>query len=77
MRVEVAMLVDGDRLMSKKEADDEIALLNRLLPNAKSYQANRGPYKAVVFEVDFYEWFRGLRDSITEKVKAMQFVKPE
>ncbi len=77
MRVEVAMIVDGDRLMSKKEAEDEMALLNELLPNAKSWPETRLNCKAVIFEVDFYEWYRGLRDSITEKVKAMQFTKPE
>ncbi len=75
MRVEVAMIVDGDRLMSKKEAEDEMALLNELLPNAKSWPETRLNCKAVIFEVDFYEWYRGLRDSITEKVKAMQFTK--
>lgn len=72
MRLEVTLINDGRGCLSKQELEREMAFIHKLLPNAETRSETRGPYKAVTFDVDFYEWFRDLRDSIATKLEVMR-----
>ena len=64
MKCKIVLTVNS-RTDSKREIEQEMALLQKII--GKEGEVTTGQ---MVFEFDFYEFYKKLRDEITEKVEA-------